>query len=98
VRLNPAARRPGVSVVMAPDIGDQHALACLVNDQPDVAVDPRRPEVGVLAVVEAMQLKPVAGRVHLQIEDARLHGLLVKAAEPIEGGGEGVGDQKVHSD
>jgi hypothetical protein len=43
-----------------------------------------------------VQLETVAGRVHLEIEDARLHGLLVETAEPVEGSGEGVGDQKVH--
>ena len=96
MRLDPPAFGPGIGVVVVADIGDQQALARLVNDQADVAIDARRPEIGVLALVDAVQLKTVAGRVHLQIEDARFHSLLVEAGEPVEGGGEGVGDQEVH--
>ena len=81
---------------MVADIGDQQAVARLVNNQADVAIDPRRPEIGVLTVVDAVQLKTVAGRVHLKIEDARLHRLLVEAGEPVEGGGEGIRDEEVH--
>ena len=81
MRLDPPAFGPSVGVVVVADIGDQQALARLVNDQADVAIDARRPEIGVLAVVDAVQLKTVAGRVHLKIEDARLHGLLVEAAD-----------------
>ena len=79
MRLDPPAFRPGIGVVVVADIGDQQAVARLVNDQADVAIDARRPEIGVLAVVDAVQLETVAGRVHLQIEDARLHRLLVQA-------------------
>ena len=96
MRLDPAPFRPGIGVVMMADIGDQQALAGLVDDQPDVAIDARRPEIRVLALVDAVELETVAGRVHLQIEDARLHRLLVQAGQPVEGGGEGVGDQEVH--
>ena len=49
-----------------------------------------------LTVVDAVQLKTVAGRVHLKIEHARLHRLLVEAGQPVEGGGEGVRDEEVH--
>ena len=96
MRLDPPAFRPGIGVVVVADIGDQQAVARLVDDQADVAIDARRPEIGVLALVDAVQLKTVAGRVHLQIEDARLHRLLVQAGQPVEGSGEGVGDQEVH--
>jgi NADPH:quinone reductase len=43
-----------------------------------------------------VQLKPVAGRVHLKIEDTRLHRLLVQAGQTVEGSRESVGDQEVH--
>ena len=59
MRLDPAAFRPGIGVVVAADIGDQQALAGLVNDQTDVAIDARRPEIGVLALVDAVQLSPL---------------------------------------
>jgi hypothetical protein len=77
--LDPPALGPGIGGVVVIDIGHQKAVACLVDDQSDVAVDARRPEVGVFAFVDTMQLETVAGRVHLQIEDARLYRLLVDA-------------------
>ena len=43
-----------------------------------------------------MELKTVAGRVHLQIEHAGLYRLLILTAEAIEGRGEGIGDKEVH--
>ena len=79
MRLDPPAFGPGIGVVVVADIGDQQALARLVNNQANVAIDPRRPEIGVFALVDAVQLETVAGRVHLKIEDARLHRLLVQA-------------------
>ncbi len=54
MRLDPAAFRPCIGVVMVADIGDQQALARLVNDQANVAIDARRPEIQVLALVNAM--------------------------------------------
>ena len=98
MRLDPPPFGPGIGVVVVADIGDQQAVARLVDDQADVAIDPRRPEIGVLALVDAVQLETVAGRVHLKIEDARLHRLLVQAGQPVERSGEGVGDQEVHCD
>ena len=77
MRLDPPPLGPGIGVVVMIDIGDQHRLAGLVDDQPDVAVDPRRPEVRVLALVDPVQLETVAARVHLQVEHARLDRLLV---------------------
>ena len=64
--LDPPAFRPGIGVVVVADISDQQAVARLVNDQTNVAIDARRPEIGVLAVVDAVQLETVAGRVHLK--------------------------------
>ncbi len=84
MRLDPAALGPGIGVVVMADIGDQQAVARLVDDQADVAIDARRSEVGDLALVDAMQLKPVAGRVHLQVKDTRLHRLLVRAGQSVE--------------
>lgn len=78
---------PGIGSVVVIDIGDKHAVARLMHDKADVAVDARRPKVGVLGIADPVHLEPVAGRVHLQIEDARLHRFLVKTGQAIEGGG-----------
>jgi hypothetical protein len=96
MRLNAAAFRPRIRVVMVADIGDQQALAGFVDDQSNVAIDARRPEIEVLALVDAMQLQTVAGWVHLKIEDTRLHRLLVQAGQAVERSSEGVRDQEVH--
>jgi hypothetical protein len=66
-----------------------------MEDRPDVAINPCRPKMAVLAIVDAMQLEPVAGGVDLQIEHARLHSL-VGAGQSSEGSSECVGDQEVH--
>jgi hypothetical protein len=96
MRLDAAALRPGIGVVMVTDVGGQQTVAGLVDDQADVAADARRPEIGVLALVDAVQLEAVAGRVHLEIEDTGLYGFLVVAGQAIERRSEGVGDQEVH--
>jgi hypothetical protein len=96
MRLDPPALRPGIGVVVMPDIGNQQTTARLVDDQADVPIDAGRPEIRVLTFVDAVQLETVAGRVHLQVEDARLHGLLVQAGEPAEGGSKSIGDQEIH--
>jgi hypothetical protein len=97
VRLDPSPLRPGIGVIMVADIGDEEAFAGPVHDQPDIAIDARRPEIRVLALVDAMQLKTVAGRVHLQIEDARLHRLLIDTGQAVERCRESVGDQEIHA-
>lgn len=56
----------------------------------------RRPEIEVLAVVDPVQLQTVASRVHLKIEDARFHRLLIRIGQAVERGGEGVGYEEVH--
>ena len=96
MRFDPAAFRPGIRVVVVADVGDQQAVACLVDDQTDVSTDARRPEIEVLALVDAVQPKTVAGRIHLQIEDAGFHRLLVQTGQAVERGGEAVGDEEVH--
>ncbi len=94
--LDPPPLRPGIGRVVVVDIGDENTVGRLVHDQPNVAVDARRPEMRVLALVDAMQLETVAGGVHLQVEDARLDGLLIEAGQPVEGGRERVGDEEGH--
>jgi hypothetical protein len=77
-------------------IGHEQTVARPVNYEPNVAIDTRRPEIGVLALIDAVQLETVAGRVDLQIEDACLHSLLVHPGQAVERRGERVGDQEVH--
>jgi hypothetical protein len=96
VRLDAAALGPGIGVVVMADIGDEGRVAALMQDQADVAIDARGPEIRVLALVDAMKLQAVAGRIDLKIEHARLHRLPIRRSEAAEGGGEGFGDEKIH--
>lgn len=55
-----------------------------MNDQPNIAIDASGPEILVLALVDAVQLESIAGRVHLQIEDAGFYRLLVQTRQAVE--------------
>ena len=78
MRLDPPPFSPGIRVVMVSDIRHQDAPAGLMDDQPDIAVNARGPEIGVSALFNPVQLKAVAGRVHLQVEHAGFHRLLIQ--------------------
>jgi hypothetical protein len=90
--LDPTPFRPGIGIIMMVDIGDQRGIARLVDDQADIAIDPGRPEIRILALVEPMQLEAVTGRVHLQVKYACLNRLLVLTGQAVECSGEGVSD------
>ena len=87
---------PVVGLVVVIDVAEQQAALALVHDHPDVAVDPYRPEVLVLRLVQLVETHSRIGRVELQVEGGRLDGLLLVAGESGEAVGEGVGDQEVH--
>ena len=82
---------------MVADVAEQQARLGPVDDQPDVAADPHRPEVLVLRLVELVELQPGLRRVDLQVEGRRLDGLLLVAGQAGEAVGEGVGDEEVQS-
>jgi hypothetical protein len=67
-----------------------------VNDQPDIAADPDRPEVFVLGLVELVELHAGIGRVHLQVKGRGLHGLLLVTGQSGEAVGKRVGDAEFH--
>lgn len=67
-----------------------------MNDQPDIATDPYRPEVGILGAVELVKAHAGVGRVYLQIEGRGLDHLLLFAGQLGEAVGEGVGDAEFH--
>lgn len=81
---------------MVIDVAQQQAVVRPVHDQPDAVVDPNRPEVRVLRAIELVEPHPVPRRVHLQVKDRRLDGLLLIARHAGETVGECVGDAEVH--
>lgn len=95
--LDPPPFGPGIGPVVMVHIGDQQAGGRLVQDQADVPVDPRGPEVGVLRLVDPVHLQPRRRRIELQIHHAHLDGLLLGSGQPGERGGEGVGKAEVQA-
>jgi hypothetical protein len=68
-----------------------------VNNQPEIAADPHRPEALVLRLVQLVELHARTGRIHLQIEGRGLDELMLFACKSGEAVGEGVGDTKMHA-
>ena len=93
-----ATFRPVVSLVVVADVAEQDARLAPVNDQPDVAIDPHRPEILVLHLVELVEAHAGIGWVELQVERRRLDGLLFVASQSGEAVGERVGNAKFHAD
>lgn len=90
------SRRPGVGVIVMTHVAEEQARTRAVDDQPDLLVDPDRPEVLVPGAVQLVELHPGARGVELEIEGGGLDGLLLGAGELGEAGGEGVGNAEVH--
>ncbi len=96
MRLQLAPSRPVIRLVVVVDVAEQEIGIALVNDQPDVAAHPHRPEVLVLHLVDLVEAHAGIGRVELQIERRRLDGFLLVAGQAGKAVGEGIGDAKVH--
>ena len=93
MRFQFAPLRPVIGLVVVIDVAEQQARLAPVNDQPDVAAHPHRPEILVLRLVELVEAHAGIGRIELQVERRRLDGLAL-ARQPGEAVGEGVGDAK----
>jgi hypothetical protein len=91
-----AALRPLVSFIVMANVAKQQAHFAAMNDQPDVAVNPHRPEILVLRFIELVEAHARIGRVKLQVERRRLHSLLLIASQTGEAVSEGVGNSKLH--
>ena len=76
MRLDPPPLGPAIGVVMMTDIGEQQAAGGLVDDDADVAADADRPEIRVLGIVDAVELKSRPVRLGLKIEYRELDLLL----------------------
>ena len=59
---------PVICIIMVPDIAQQKALVCFVDDDPNIPVDPDRPEIRILGFFQLVKLHAGVGRVYLQIK------------------------------
>lgn len=96
MRLQPAPLGPLIGLVVVIDVAEQQTAVGPMDDEPDVAAHPHRPEVPVSRLVELVKLKPRTRRIHLKIERRRLRSLLLVGGETAEAVGERVGDAEVH--
>ena len=96
MRLDAAALGPLVGVVVVADVGQQEALRRLVDDDPDIPVDPARPEIRVLGGIDAMQLQPRMLRIDLKVDNGDLDSLLLIARQLAQGRLKAVGQKKLH--
>jgi hypothetical protein len=80
-------------------VSDRHEVRGFLDDEPDVSVDPRRLKIRVLALVDAVELEPIAAptrsNVHPLIEHAGLNRLAVLSGQAVKGGRERIGLRKV---
>ena len=95
MRLQLAPFRPVIGFVVVNYVAEQETFIALVNNQPEVAADPHRPEVFVLGFIESVKLHPGVSRVDPQVEGGRLDSLLLVTGQARETVGEGVGDAEV---
>ena len=94
--LQPPPLGPLIRGVVMVHVAEQEARRGPVDNQPDVAADPGRPEALVLRPLDLVQLQPRPGRVHLQVERGGLDRLLLVAGQLRETVGERVGDAELH--
>lgn len=87
---------PGVRVVVVAGIAKEKARFRAMNDDAEIAVYANGPEVRILRPFEAMQLHPRTRRIQLQIERARLDGLLLLGRKADQTLRECIRDQEVH--
>ena len=63
-------------------VAQKEAGIGLVNNQPDIAANPNRPEVLVLGPINFVKLQTRVGGIHLQVESGGLHRLLLIDRKP----------------
>ena len=64
---------------MVGDVAEQQARCDFVDDKPNVATDPNRPEIRVFSPIQLVKLHTRMGRIQLQIEGGGLDRLLLLA-------------------
>ena len=88
---------PIVRLVVVADEAKQQAGVAPMNDHPDVATDPHRPEILVFRLIEFVEAHAWIGGIELQVERRCLDRLLLVAGEASEAIGEGIGDPEFHA-
>ena len=96
VALDDATLGPLVRGVVVVGVAEHEARRRAMHDEPQVATDARRPEVPVLALVDAVELDTGVRGIELQVERGGLGRPLLVRGQPVEAGRERVGDAEFH--
>jgi hypothetical protein len=96
MRLQLAAFRPLIGLVVVIGVAQHQAVFEAVDDQPEVARHPHRPEVLVLHLVELVEAHAGVGGVDLQFQRRQPDGLLLVVRQPRKAFNEGRGDAEFH--
>ena len=87
---------PLVCLVMVIDIAKKQAIPCFVDDQPNIAARPNRPEILVPYIIDFVKTHTRIGRIDLEIKGCGFDYLLFVTGEFGEAVGEGICDSKLH--
>jgi hypothetical protein len=91
-----AAASPIVRFVVVVYVAEQKAGFGPVDNHPEVAIDPRGPEVSIFAFLNPMEFEARLGGIELEVDGSDLGGLLFLTGEPGEAVRECVGDPEFH--
>ncbi|MDO3434519.1 hypothetical protein QWJ46_17725 [Rhizobium sp. CBN3] len=76
------------------DIGEHHAVAGFVDDNPEITADTHGPEVRILGCVDPVELQTGPVRIGLQVKRRQLHLLLLVIGQLGERGRKAVGENR----
>jgi hypothetical protein len=96
MRLQLPPLGPVIGLVVVVDVAEKEACIAFMNDQPNIAARPHRPEVLVSRFIELVEAHAGVGGVDLQVESGRFDGFLLLAGQASEAISESVGDTEVH--
>ena len=91
-----ATLRPLISRVMVIYITDEQALFAAMYNQANIAIDAHRGKVGILGLIQFMEIHPRAGRVDLQIKDGSLDRFLLLIIQVSKAAYKSICNSKFH--
>lgn len=80
------------------DVAEKQTSSCSVDDQPEIVVDAKRPEIHVLGFIELVKAETRIRGIELQVKGCRFDSLLLLARQTREAISEGVSHTEVHKE
>jgi hypothetical protein len=96
VGLQLASFPPLIRPIVMSDVTQQNAGVGPVDDEPNVLIDPHRPEIAVPCFVEPVELQSWIRWIHLEIKRSGFNGTLLVVCQPSEAVGKRIGYPEFH--